>query len=413
MKRWHERNARLVEGAQHQPAVAFMREREQVTNRGVRRWLLAATVGALISSMISNGWPQDPPVQTVVSRPQPAMGRPVDRPTQPSCDNKIASMPPRARLAQLLMVGIEAPDAPTARHAVTEEQVGGVFLRGNSTAPLAGDGLRRLVATSAIPAAVSVDDEGGRVQRIDRLVGGLPSARVMARTLRPDQVRELAKQRGAALRTRGVTMDFAPVADIGNHPDRHVIGDRSFSPDPAVAAEYAAAFAQGLTDSGILPVVKHFPGHGRASGDSHRGVVVTPHLDQLRSADLVPYRTLLTRAPVAVMVGHLVVPGLTDGEPASISPLVYRLLREEYRFDGLAITDDLGGMRAITDRYRLPDAVLAALQAGADIALWSSGDRLTAVLDHLEEALDSGRLPAHRVTQSVRRVLAAKSVCDA
>jgi beta-N-acetylhexosaminidase len=294
---------------------------------------------------------------------------------------------------------------------VRAEGVGGIFLGGTATALLVGDGLAPVRAVANLPLAVAVDDEGGRVQRVDTLDGAIPSARTMARTMTPDQVRDLARVRGDALRARGVTVDFAPVVDVTRQPDSAVIGDRSFGSDPAVVARYALAFANGLRDSGVLPVVKHFPGHGRASGDSHRSAVTTPPLDQLRAVDLLPYQQLLGAGRVAVMVGHITVPGLTAGQPASLAPATYQLLRNEYGFSGVAFTDDLGAMRAVTNRHTLAEAVLLALTAGADIALWSSGGQVSEVIDVLETALADGRLNSAGVDQAVHRVLRAKSVC--
>jgi beta-N-acetylhexosaminidase len=254
------------------------------------------------------------------------------------------------------------------------------------------------------------------VQRIDALDGDLPSARRMAK-MPLEKVRGLAQKRGKALAARGVTVDFAPVVDVGDQPANTVIGDRSFSADPAVAARYAGAFADGLRAAGVLPVLKHFPGHGHASGDSHKGRVTTPPLDQLRANDLRPYAALLGTGPAAVMVGHLDVPGLTDGLPTSLTPAAYALLREDYRFDGLVVTDDLGAMKAVTGRFTLPDAVLRALSAGADAALWSSGAQSAAeigtLLDSLEKALADGRLDAVANDRAVARVLRAKGVCTA
>ena len=141
-----------------------------------------------------------------------------------------------------------------------------------------------------------------------------------------------------------------------------MIGDRSFGSDPAQVVDFAGAYAQGLRDAGLLPVLKHFPGHGHASGDSHAGGVVTPPLADLQDNDLVPYRTLTTQAPVAVMVGHMQVPGLTGSDPASLSPAAYGLLRSgDYGgppFNGLVFTDDLSSMGAITQRYGVAEAVL-------------------------------------------------------
>jgi beta-N-acetylhexosaminidase len=272
-------------------------------------------------------------------------------------------------------------------------------------------------AAAHLPVAVAVDDEGGRVQRIDALDGSLPSARRMAARSTPEQVRALAETRGKALAARGVTVDFAPTVDVGNQPANAVIGDRSFGADPDVVTRYAGAFAAGLRDAGVLPVLKHFPGHGHASGDSHKGRVTTPPLAQLRATDLRPYADLLRAGPVAVMVGHLDVPGLTSGLPASLTPATYRLLRDEYGFDGLVVTDDLGAMKAITGTFALPEAVERALAAGADAALWSSGTEGTAgvaaLLDGLEKAMTAGRLSSADNDRAVARVLAAKGVCSA
>lgn len=191
-----------------------------------------------------------------------------------------------------------------------------------------------------------------------------------------------------------------------------MIGDRSFGSDPAVVTEYAGAYARGLRDAGVLPVLKHFPGHGHASGDSHTGGVTTPPLDVLMGDDLVPYRTLTGQAPVAVMVGHMQVPGLTGSDPASLSPAAYNLLRSGGYggpgFGGLVYTDDLSSMGAINQRYGVADAVLRALQAGADNALWITTAEVPAVLDRLEQALASGELNQGAVDASLQRNAAVK-----
>lgn len=362
--------------------------------------LVAAVLGALLASGMT-GWGQ-PAASSHLHATLPAA---LPLPAR-SCAELIAAMSPRQRLAQLLMVGVDPADQTAATELVRTEGIGGIFLRGSATQLLTGDGLAAVRAAATLPLAVGVDEEGGRVQRVDALDGPIPSARVMAQTMSAGQVRDLARERGRALRARGVTIDFAPVADITEQPDDSVIGDRSFGSDPALVARYARAFAQGLRDAGVLPVVKHFPGHGHADGDSHQSIVTTPPLDQLRTLDLLPYRDLLDARPTAVMVGHLDVPGLTEGEPASLHPATYRLLRTEYGFDGLTITDDLGGMRAVTQRHPLPDAVLRALAGGADIAFWSTGGQVAPVIDVLEK-----QLPAERVDAALTRVLRAKSAC--
>lgn len=128
-------------------------------------------------------------------------------------------------------------------------------------------------------------------------------------------------------------------------------------------------------------VFKHFPGHGRASGDTHLGEAVTPPLEELSGHEFVPFHTAIPQAPeAALMMGHLVVPGLGD-EPASLNPRAYQLAREELGFEGTIYTDDLGGMASISENFSVPEAVAAALTAGADMPLWSTDDDINAVID--------------------------------
>ena len=210
-----------------------------------------------------------------------------------------------------------------------------------------------------------------------------------------------------------VTVDFAPVVDVSAQAADTVIGDRSFSSDPATVTTYAGAFARGLRDAGVLPVLKHFPGHGSGSGDSHTaGVVTAPPLDELMASDLLPYRTLTAEGPVGVMLGHLEVPGLTGNMPASLSPAAVGLLRSGGyggpAFNGPVFSDDLSSMAAISSRYGVAEAVLRALQAGTDVALWITTDEVPAVLDRLESAVDAGELAMPAVDGSVLRMAGIK-----
>ncbi|MEU5696714.1 glycoside hydrolase family 3 N-terminal domain-containing protein [Actinosynnema sp. NPDC020468] len=388
---------------------------------GTSATLASIAVGAVVAALVTAfTGTAVVPSRALPAPASPAAARPTSSSPAPTsttsvvadaCAGPIAGLTPRARLAQLVMVGVDPRGSLDALRVVRGEQVGGIFIGGDDVGLLSGNALAAVHEASTLPLTVAVDDEGGRVQRVDELDGDLPSARALAARLSPDEVRDTARKRGAALRARGVTMDLAPVVDTSDQPDRTVIGDRSFSADPAVTVDYARAFAAGLRDAGVDAVLKHFPGHGNTTGDSHLGEVRSPALDALRAKDLVPYRSLPSFGAVSVMVGHIDVPGLTDGQPASLSPAAYALLRDEFGFDGPAMTDDLGAMRAVTDRVDLPDAVTRALASGADVALWSSGGRVGEVLDRLERATGSGELPATRVDQALRRVLRAKHVC--
>jgi beta-N-acetylhexosaminidase len=338
-------------------------------------------------------------------------------PARPACGDP-AAIPLRDKLAQLLMVGVRNGD--DAKTVVTSYHVGGIFIGSWTDLSMLGPNLvKDLSVSTALPLAVSVDEEGGRVARLSKLIGPAPSARVLAKTHTPDEVYGMALDRGHRMRGLGITIDFAPDVDVTDAPDDTVIGDRSFSSDPAKVTEYAAAYARGLRDAGLLPVIKHFPGHGHGSGDSHTGGVATPPLSTLQTDDLIPYRTLVTAAPVGVMVGHLQVPELTGDEPASVNRAAVQLLRtgtgyHAPAFDGPVFSDDLSSMAAIKDRYSVPDAVLKTLQAGIDVALWVTTDEVPAVLDRLEKAVAAGELTVAGVDASVQRIKrfkGAKSDC--
>ena len=202
------------------------------------------------------------------------------------------------------------------------------------------------------------------------------------------------------------------MVDVSDAPDDTVIGDRSFGSDPAVVTDYAGAYAQGLRDAGLLPVLKHFPGHGNGSGDSHDRQRHDAAARRPAGSDLVPYRTLNAQLPVGVMLGHMQVPGLTGNEPASLSPSAYALLRSGATavppFNGPVFTDDLSSMQAISDRLGVAEAALRGLQAGADTALWVTTGEVPAVLDRLEKAVEAGELSMPQVDASVLRMASVK-----
>lgn len=361
-----------------------------------------ASVSALVSGCAHHG-ARPPGPTTSVSKPAAA-------PAPPACGD-LTALPVRDKLAQLLMVGVK--NADDARSVVDDYHVGGIFIGSWTDQSIFKGPLADIAAKAGpLPLAVSVDEEGGRVSRLRSLIGASPSPRELARTQTVAQVHDLAAERGKKMRDLGITIDFAPVVDVTDATDG-VIGDRSFGGDPNTVTAYAGAYAQGLRDAGLLPVLKHFPGHGHGSGDSHTGGVVTPPLSDLQSVDLVPYRTLVTAAPVAVMLGHLQVPGLTGDEPASLSAAAVQLLRNGVGygappFNGPVFTDDLSSMGAISDRYGVAEAVLRALQAGTDVALWVTTDEVPAVLDRLQKAVAAGELPAQRVDDALGRVATMK-----
>lgn len=322
-----------------------------------------------------------------------------------------AELSTREALAQTLMLGVPSPTRRQLRDLLAgEAPLGGLFLHGDGKKVLT-DGRLKVAKKAAVRPMLAADDEGGRVQRLE-FADSMPSARDQKRTMTPAEVRDLAADRGAALRRYGITVDLAPVVDISSQRSGEVIGDRSYSADPATALRYARAFAAGLQEAGVLPVLKHFPGHGRAKGDSHEGTATTPKVASLRERDWKPYRAL-SDSGAAVMMGHLRVPGLSSKKlPSSVDPAVYRALREEIGFDGLVITDELASMAAVADRFGLRAAVRRALAAGADMALFlGDPDEVRPLLRGLTKDVRAGKLDADRVREAAGRVVAAKDAC--
>lgn len=347
-----------------------------------------------------------------VEKQTTSFSTPTSAPPPPSAEDLARAQIPadqRAQVASLMMVGVgnyeEALDA-------LNQGVGGIFIGSWTDDNLLTEPGRNIAALREAVGrdfSVSIDFEGGRVQRATNILGDFPSPRVMAQTMTPEQVEDLAELLGTALAAHGVTVNFAPVVDVDAW-GLPVVGDRSFSNDPEVAATYATAFAQGLSKVGIKPVFKHFPGHGRASGDSHTQDVVTPSLKELKTYDLIPYGKALKETEGSVMVGHMIVPGLgTDGVPSTLDPAAYQLLRSgDYPggvpYDGLIYTDDLSGMSAIAATHAPAEAVLRALKAGADQALWIDYGSLTSAIDRVDAAVNSGEYPREQMLDSALRV---------
>lgn len=330
---------------------------------------------------------------------------------------------------QMLMVGFTGQEPETCA-AILEDirrrHLGGVILfTHDAHRPEVrrnirdAEQVRRLIgalrAASSFPLFVGVDQEGGRVSRLAPADGfpAFPSAAELGRGT-PEVTRETARRMGEMLGGLGINLDFAPVLDVDVHPDSPAIGrlGRSFSADPQQVIAQGAAFAEGLRAAGVVPVFKHFPGHGSARTDSHAGV--TDVSATWSERELLPYAALLGRpGPRMVMIGHLFHRGLDSDFPATLSPLVIDgLLRGRLGYEGVVITDDLQ-MRAIAAHYTLEEVVLRAVDAGADVLLFGNNlDDDPALVSRAQEiivkAVREGRLSRERLESSWRRIMALK-----
>jgi beta-N-acetylhexosaminidase len=331
-----------------------------------------------------------------------------------------ASTWPLGRVAEQTIVVPVDETGVGAVAAQVAAGIGGIVLFG-SAAP--ADLARQLSALEAhapggIDPFVMADEEGGEVQRLANLVGSIPSARQMGATMTPAAIEGLAGTLGRRLLAAGVTMDLAPVLDVdgGAGPDdRDADGTRSFSPIEPVAAADGLAFAEGLQRAGVVPVVKHFPGLGGATGNTDLEPAATPPLAVLERVGLVPFQAAVKAQLPAVMVSNATVPGLTT-VPASIShAAIDGLLRGTLRFRGLVLTDSLSAKSLSDAGFSVPVASVSAIASGADLVLFNAGadqvGAVTAAIVRAElSAVATRRIAPATLRAAARQVLAAKHV---
>ncbi|CAN5225525.1 glycoside hydrolase family 3 N-terminal domain-containing protein [soil metagenome] len=336
----------------------------------------------------------------------PAPGGPT---ANPANDDECVPASLEQRAAQVLVVGL--PGATVSSDPMVDEildvGVGGVLITTpniESSAQI-GQFISDVRALAGRPLVITAGEESGRVVTFRSVLGSTPSARSLAASNSPEEVREVAREVGSGLAALGIDLDLAPVVDLDDGPAGAVIGDRSFSADPTLASAYGLAWAQGLASAGVHPTAKHFPGHGRVTSDSHVELpTVDASLEELRESDLVPFADLIDAGVPVVMLDHIAYTVFDPDLPASLSPKAYQLLRE-MGFEGVAMTDSVG-MGAVNLLWSFPEAAVLSVSAGADAVLTTDGSQARAMREALVEAVRSGDLPETRLDEAAARMVA-------
>lgn len=349
------------------------------------------------------------PVPTPTPTPEPI-------PTPDPVAEELKGLTTEQKVGQLLVAGIEGvTPGSDAVSAIQDYQVGGVILFGRNVERAAqlAELTNSLKALNGdyVPLLLCVDEEGGRVSRMPSEVTDLPSAFQYGKRSGEDALLSgLGRTLGAMCKTFGLNVDFAPDMDVWSNPENTVIGDRSFSSDPAVAAQSAALVADGIASAGVIPVGKHFPGHGDTATDSHKELpVVDKSYEAWEETDAVPFQKAVDQGVSQLMVGHILMRQMDPDYPASLSyKIVTGLLREKMGYSGVVFTDDLT-MGAISNTYGMGEAAVMALEAGCDgLLVCHREENLKAAYDALLEAVNSARIPMDRLDESVYRILALK-----
>ncbi len=262
-----------------------------------------------------------------------------------------------------------------------------------------------------MPLFITTDNEGGRVSRIKEGVEAFPGNLACGISEKYNLVSQMAKIQGLQLRKIGVNMNLAPVLDINNNPKNPVINTRSFGSRREVVAQMGTSYISGLVKGRVIPVAKHFPGHGDTASDSHYELPVINHgMDHLEKNELFPFIRAIEKGLDCIMTAHILYPEIEEeGVPATISRFfLTELLRKRYKFPGIIMTDDLK-MKALSRNMRAGQAAVRSFKAGADILLISSwGRSIRSIHNSLLRAVRSGEISGERLDLSVKRILELK-----
>jgi beta-N-acetylhexosaminidase len=313
-----------------------------------------------------------------------------------------------ALAAQTIFVCASAPNLRNKASDV-RKGLGGIALVGNGASPKLKSQIKYLKskALNGILPVIASDEEGGDVQRLRRAIYTLPSAATMG-TWSDAKIRKTAFAYGKRMKALGVDIAFSPVADLSVPGFFINRARRSFGANPDVVSKKVTAWADGLKDADVLPVVKHWPGHGRAA-DTHAVPGKVRSLTKLAAADLIPFNHAFEQGVTAVMVGHLLVPGLTEpNTPTSRSKAALELLRSQAGPESLIVTDSLsmGGATKWIPKRSIAEAAIRSLEAGVDVALVCTGPRN--LIEKVTAAVTSGRLSRPSMIAKVKRILAYK-----
>ncbi len=388
--------------------------------------ILICTITALLSGCTAQG--TEPAAPTTLPSAPPETVAPTTEPPISPAEQLLSAMSLREKVGQLFIIRPDALDLTLDPADIDNSSADGItalseeMYEALKTYPVGGfilfskniTGPQQLVELNtqlqeALPITpfLATDEEGGVVARLaNHPAFSLPkykSAGAVGAKSGQEGAHEMGMTIGGYLRDYGFNMDFAPVADVNTNPRNPVIGTRAFSSDPSQAADFARAMADGLLQNDIIPVFKHFPGHGDTAEDSHRGIAVNQKTEaELESCEWLPFLQAEDRE--CIMVGHIALPAVTgDLTPATLSPaLVTDLLRGRLGFQGLIVTDSLA-MGAITQDYTPAEAALGALNAGCDLLLMPQnlGEAFEGVLS----AVEDGSFPEAQLDQVVLRIL--------
>ena len=329
-------------------------------------------------------------------------------------DDKINSMTLDEKIGQMIITGFDGSEYnDDMDRLINEYKVGGVilFARNIEDSNQMIDLTRALQENNNnLPLFISIDEEGGRVSRLPDDVEKFPSAFTIGLINNQQTAYENGKEIGYTLKRLGINLDYAPVLDIYSNENNTVIGDRAFSKEESIVSTMGIATMEGIEDADIIPVVKHFPGHGDTEVDSHYGLpIVYKTLEELRNFEFIPFVKAIESGCDVIMVSHIILNEVDSSNPASLSKIVISdLLRKDLEFDKVVITDDMS-MGAITSIMSIEEACIKSIEAGCDILLLGNAyEEIEQVINSIKLKLYNGEISEEQINKSVKRILELK-----
>jgi beta-N-acetylhexosaminidase len=339
-----------------------------------------------------------------------------DNTSEDSIKLQIDEMSLTEKVGQLVMTGIDGYiNDEHASELIEKYKVGGFILLGqnikdtNQTLALVNS-LKASNSKNKTPLFFGIDEEGGRISRLPAEFTKLPNNKVIGQKNNSDLSFNIGNLLGKELKAFGLNMDFAPVLDINSNPKNPIIGDRSFGINADIVSKLGIATMKGIQSQNVISGVKHFPGHGDTSVDSHIGLpVVNNDLNRLKSFELIPFSKAIQNKADVVMVAHILLPKIDKDNPASFSKaIITDVLRNYLGYNGVVITDDMT-MGAIVKNYDIGQAAVKSLNAGTDIILVCHDfDKETAVINAINKAAENKVISQKSIDEKLYRVLKLK-----
>lgn len=316
------------------------------------------------------------------------------------------------KIAQMLIISLKENEITKETiNMIQKYKIGGIILYRKDYKSYAEmlktiNKLKEISRINKIPLLISIDQEGGRVNRMPPEIKNFRSASKIAETGNLELIDNYAQITARMLKSMGIDMNYAPVLDIKRFEDEHAIGNRCFGKDEIEVSKYGIEFMKETINNGVIPVIKHFPGHGATTKNSHISLpVINRKIEELEKKDIYPFKKAIENGAEAIMVGHLVIRAI-DNKPASLSKMVIQeYLKNKYKFNGLIMTDDIN-MWAIKLRYSPTKAVELAIKSGNDMIMGTlEYNKIQKVIKNIAKKVERGKIEISQINNSVEKII--------